>query len=148
MRLSAKCRYALAATTYMAQQYKNNESITLIRISEHLGVSKIYLEQVFSLLRINKIVTSTKGAQGGYQLSRTPDQIPVYEIFSSVETSLFEKTEDTVKDKAPDIEYALVAQIFDPMQEHLQSPLQQLTLQDLVKKSQLYQNEHAYMYYI
>ncbi|GAE87910.1 iron-sulfur cluster regulator IscR [Acetivibrio straminisolvens JCM 21531] len=44
----------------MAQQYNNGEHITVISISEKLGISKIYLEQVFSLLKKAKIVSSTK----------------------------------------------------------------------------------------
>ncbi|MEL7602247.1 MAG: Rrf2 family transcriptional regulator, partial [Bacillota bacterium] len=49
MRVSAKGRYALAAMLHMAQRADTGEYITVISISERLGISKIYLEQVFSL---------------------------------------------------------------------------------------------------
>ena len=49
MKISSKGRYALAALTYMAQLNAHHECITIIRISEKLGISKIYLEQVFCL---------------------------------------------------------------------------------------------------
>ncbi|HCX65526.1 MAG TPA: Rrf2 family transcriptional regulator, partial [Eubacteriaceae bacterium] len=75
MKLSAKGRYALAATTSMAQNKDKNEYITLISISEKLSISKIYLEQIFSLLKRGGVVNSIKGSQGGYQLSRSPKQI-------------------------------------------------------------------------
>ena len=51
MRISAKGRYGLAAMAYLAHSYNNGAPVTIIRISEKLGISKIYLEQVFSLLR-------------------------------------------------------------------------------------------------
>lgn len=75
MRISAKGRYALAAIISMAQQYNSGEHITVISISEKLGLSKIYLEQVFALLKKAEIVSSAKGAQGGYQLTRMPGQM-------------------------------------------------------------------------
>jgi Rrf2 family transcriptional regulator, cysteine metabolism repressor len=107
MRISAKGRYALAAVISMAQQYSNGEYITVISISEKLGISKIYLEQVFSLLKRGGLVRSVKGSQGGYQLARTPGRINVLDVLSAVENSLFEKTEETVSVGAPDIDTIL-----------------------------------------
>ena len=56
-----------------------------------LAVSKIYLEQVFSLLKRDGLANSIKGAQGGYQLSRPAEEISVYDILSVAELSMFEK---------------------------------------------------------
>ena len=47
MKISAKGRYGLAAMTYLARNYEAGTPITIISISEKLGISKIYLEQVF-----------------------------------------------------------------------------------------------------
>ena len=41
MRISAKGRYALAAAINMAENYSSGECITVISISEKLGISKI-----------------------------------------------------------------------------------------------------------
>lgn len=62
MKISSKGRYGLAAMICIAQNCKNNECITIIKISEILGISKIYLEQVFSLLKRAGLVNSIKGA--------------------------------------------------------------------------------------
>lgn len=148
MRLSAKGRYALAATTSMAQNQGNNEYITLISISEKLGISKIYLEQVFSLLRHGGIVNSIKGSQGGYQLSRLPQQITVYDILSAVETSLFESTEETLKEKAPEIEAAMCLSIYIPLDALIKSTLQQITLYDLVIEAEKHKSDQGFMFYI
>ena len=91
MKISTKGRYALASAIHIAQFYGSNEAITLISISESLGISKIYLEQVFALLKRGGIVISVKGAQGGYQLAKSPQQITAYDILSATEASLFEK---------------------------------------------------------
>jgi Rrf2 family cysteine metabolism transcriptional repressor len=148
MRLSAKGRYALAATTSMAQNKSGNEYITLISISEKLGISKIYLEQVFSLLKHGGIVNSIKGSQGGYQLSRPPKQITVYDILSAVETALFEITEETIKDNAPDIEEAMNRMIFAPLDSAIMSTLQSITLADLVAEAEKHKSNHGFMFFI
>ncbi len=148
MRLSAKGRYALAATTNMAQNNGSNEYITLISISEKLGISKIYLEQVFSLLKHGGIVNSIKGSQGGYQLSRIPKQISVFDILSAVETSMFELAEDTVKEKAPDIETALNRMIYAPLDLSIKTALQNITLYDLVAETEKYNPDQGFMFFI
>ena len=51
MKISAKGRYGLAAMTYLARNYAAGTPITIVSISEKLGISKIYLEQVFSMLK-------------------------------------------------------------------------------------------------
>ena len=88
MRISAKGRYGLAAMTHLAQCYQADMPITIISIAEKMGISKIYLEQVFSLLKRAGLVNSIKGAQGGYQLARAPEDITVGDIIDATEGPL------------------------------------------------------------
>ena len=147
MRISAKGRYALASVVHMAQQ-RNGESITLVSISERLGISKIYLEQVFSLLKRGELVTSVKGAQGGYLLSASPGQISVLDVLTAVETGLFDKTEDTVAERAPEIEFAMRERAFQALDDAVSASLSQVTLEDLVLASEKHKGDDAAMYYI
>lgn len=147
MRISAKGRYALAATTCMAQN-TNNEFITLISISERLNISKIYLEQVFSLLKRGGIVNSIKGSQGGYQLSRLSNQITVYDILSSVETSLFENAEETISGKAPEIESAMRFSVYEPLDSIVKESLQKISLYDLVSEAEKHKTDQGFMFFI
>ncbi|HWP50117.1 MAG TPA: Rrf2 family transcriptional regulator [Clostridia bacterium] len=146
--MSAKGRYALAAVIDMAQQYQNGEYITIFSISEKLGISKIYLEQVFSLLKRAELVLSVKGAQGGYQLTRMPRQITVLDVLLAVEQSLFEPAHETVSDKAPDIEAALRLSAFDVLDKAVRETLAKVTVSDLVNETEKHKAEHAMMFYI
>ncbi len=148
MRLSAKGRYALAATTSMAQNHDKNEYITLISISDRLGISKIYLEQIFSLLKHGGIVNSIKGSQGGYQLTKSPQQITVYDILASIETSLFEAAEKSVTEKAPDIEAAMGNLIYAPLDSSVMETLQKITLYDLVIEAEKHSEHQGLMFFI
>ena len=148
MRISTKGRYALAAVVSMAQQHGSGEYITAVSISERLGISKIYLEQVFSLLKRGGLVVSIKGAQGGYLLSRSPDKISAFDVLSAVEGSLFEKTEDTVADKAPEIETAMRKRVFDDLDVSLREVLSKVTLEDLKTEAEMHFSNSSAMFYI
>lgn len=148
MRISAKGRYGLAAMINMAGNYENGEYITVISISEKLGISKIYLEQVFSLLKRGGLVTSVKGAQGGYLLTRMPQQITAYDILSAVEQSLFENAEEAVSAKAPEIDAAMKVLVFNPLDEAARAALSKTTLYDLVHEADKHKQGQGLMFYI
>lgn len=148
MRISAKGRYALAAMIHMAQHTGTGEYITVISISETLGISKIYLEQVFSLLKRGELVNSVKGAQGGYQLTRMPKEITAYDVLSAVELSLFEKTEDTVAEKSVEMDKAMRLAVFEPLEQAARTSLQGVTLYDLAIETEKQKSAQGLMYFI
>ncbi len=148
MRISAKGRYALASVVSMAQQYNTGEFITLISISERLGISKIYLEQVFSLLKRAELVTSVKGSQGGYQLAHAPKLITALDVLAAVETSLFDRSEETVPEKAPEIEAAMRSLVFEALDQSVSEALIRCTIEDLLAAAEQHKAAHAVMFYI
>ncbi|MDF2943084.1 MAG: transcriptional regulator [Herbinix sp.] len=148
MKISTKGRYALAATISMAQFYSSSESVTLISISDRLGISKIYLEQVFSLLKRGGVVNSVKGSQGGYQLAKTPQQITVRDVLYATEASLFETTEDTVTKTIIEIEKAMQLRVFDSLDSIINNTLQNITLYDLVIEAENHKTDQGFMFFI
>lgn len=148
MRISSKGRYALAAVISMAENHNNGEFITVVSISEKLGISKIYLEQVFSLLKRGGIVISVKGAQGGYQLARMPRHITVLDVLSAVELSLFEPVGETVQAKAPEIDAAMQSSVFDAIDDAVRNTLEKITLLDLVNETEKHKTDQGLMFFI
>ena len=148
MKISAKGRYGLAAMSYIAQNYRTGSPITIISIAEKLGISKIYLEQVFSLLKRAGLVTSIKGAQGGYQLVQPPAAITVYDILGAIELALVEKAEDTVKEQAPALDKALQQAVFEVIDSTLQEKLQAISLQDILNETEKQKSAGDFMYFI
>ena len=148
MKISAKGRYGLASMVELAQNYDRGEYMTIVSISQRLDISKIYLEQVFSLLKRAQLVISTKGAQGGYQLSRTPLEITVYDILKAIELTLFEKAEKTVPQSAPEIDGAMQERVFGPLDDQIRQTLSQIHLYDLVQQAEKQKNDENFMFYI
>lgn len=147
MKLSAKGRYGLAAMTYIAQN-GHSGPVTIASIAEKLGISKIYLEQVFSLLKRAGLVSSIKGAQGGYQLSALPERITAYAVLSGIDLTLTEKIESTVAEKAPEIDQALNSVVFKTIDQALWETLDNITLSDIVKEAEKYGPNDQLMYFI
>jgi Rrf2 family protein len=148
MRISSKGRYGLASMISVAQLGSGGEFVTVVSIADKLGISKIYLEQVFSLLKRSKLVTSIKGSQGGYQLSKSPIKITAYDILQAVETSLFDKTERSVYDKAPEIENSLTSLVWNKLDSSITNILKEVTLDDLVIESERNKIDDQFMFYI
>jgi Rrf2 family protein len=148
MRISTKGRYALAAMIHMAAHYDSGENLTVISIAERLGTSKIYLEQIFSLLKRSGLLNSVKGAQGGYQLVRFPRQITAADILSAVELSLFEETKDTASGSAPEINKAIRLTVFAELDKKIKDTLGNITLETLVLAAEHHKTDDKMMFYI
>lgn len=87
MRLTAKGRYAVTAMLDIAV-HQEKGPISLADISERQGISLSYLEQLFSKLRRNDLVSSVRGPGGGYKLSRDSSDIFVAQIVDSVDETV------------------------------------------------------------
>lgn len=59
--------------------------VSLSEMAEHEELPRPYLEQLVVSLREAGLVTSTRGARGGYELSRAPTQIRMIEVITALE---------------------------------------------------------------
>lgn len=64
------------------------EPVRIKEISERQGISNKYLEQIISSLTKAGFVRSLRGPQGGYRLTKRPDQYTVGMILRLMEGSL------------------------------------------------------------
>ncbi|HHW47775.1 MAG TPA: Rrf2 family transcriptional regulator [Clostridiaceae bacterium] len=147
MKISAKGRYGLAAMVYMTQ-YLAADCVTVSKISEDLGISKIYLEQVFALLKKAGLVTSIKGSSGGYQLSRPPEEITAFDILNAIEITLFEPAEAISSEKSSYINKALESLLWNDLDNMVKQFLGSVTLDKLSNEAVKNLVNNEYMYYI
>ena len=87
MKISTKGRYALRLMIDLAM-HENEGYISIKSISQRQGISEKYLEQIIKMLSKNSLVESTRGAQGGYKLTKKPSEYTVGEILRVTEGSL------------------------------------------------------------
>lgn len=86
MKLSTRGRYGLKAMVDLAVHYGKG-MVSTASLAAMQGISDAYLEQLIAALRKAGLVTSLRGAQGGYALARPPDEINVSEVLRVLEGS-------------------------------------------------------------
>lgn len=87
MNITTKGRYALRIMIDLAQQEKDSV-VSLKSISDRQGISMKYLEAIAAVLNKAGYITSSRGKNGGYRLSRAPEEYPIGELLKLTEGSL------------------------------------------------------------
>ena len=135
MKLTNKGRYAVMA---MADLAKNNakKPINLTEISLRQGISLSFLEQLFLKLKKNNLVLSSRGPNGGYILSRDPDEIKLSSIINAVDEKI-----KTVKCKRESKKgcngksiKCITHDLWDDLENHINKFFENNTLNDILFK--------------
>ena len=87
MKLSTKGRYGLRALIDLAL-YSEIEPVSISCIAARQGISERYLEQLMALLKKAGLVTSIRGAGGGYVLAKKAEDISVGDVLRALEGKL------------------------------------------------------------
>jgi Rrf2 family protein len=69
-------------------EHRYDGFISLKEIAERQNISKLYLEQIVSLLNTSDILRANRGKQGGYMLAKDPSNCKVSQILRITEGSL------------------------------------------------------------
>ena len=123
MRLTTKGRFAVTAMIDLALR-STAGPVALAAISQRQQISLSYLEQLFSRLRKNGLVESTRGPGGGYTLGRSAAEISVADIVSAVDEPL----DDTGEERDDGYSRDLWRRLNEVMLQHMAT----ITLQSLV----------------
>jgi Rrf2 family transcriptional regulator, cysteine metabolism repressor len=84
MMFSTKAEYGVRVMAHLAKR-NGTEPVSLSAIADAEGLPLAYLEHLVARLRKAELVSSTRGAHGGYSLARTPDAITMAEIVRALE---------------------------------------------------------------
>ncbi|MDH5257874.1 MAG: Rrf2 family transcriptional regulator [Gammaproteobacteria bacterium] len=114
MKIPTKGRYAVSAMMDLAIHDKI-KPLTIAEIAEKQNISLSYLEQLFAVLRRNKLVRGTRGPGGGYRLAQPASTITVAQIIRTVDASV---TGDGLADDEY-LPYALWAELSRKMYQFL-----------------------------
>ncbi len=85
MNLSAKTEYACIAVLELAARNGSGDPVRIRDIADRHGVPSRFLVQILLQLKGAGIVTSTRGAAGGFQLAKEPKRITLAEVMSAIE---------------------------------------------------------------
>jgi Rrf2 family transcriptional regulator, cysteine metabolism repressor len=85
VKVSAKSEYACLAMLVLARLVPNDPPARIREISEAHGIPERYLVQILLQLKAAGLVTSTRGAAGGYRLARPATSISLREVLTAID---------------------------------------------------------------
>ena len=142
MKLTSKGRYAVMA---MADLAKNDvkKPTSLTEISLRQGISLSFLEQLFLRLKKSNLVLSTRGPNGGYLLSRSPEEIKLSSIIKAVDEKI--KTVKCKKNSKKGCNgksiKCITHNLWDDLENHINNFFEKNTLKDIIYKETRYEQK-------
>ena len=136
MKINSKSRYAVMALADIASFNKQNP-VSLRDISLRQNISLVYLEQIFSKLKKNNIVKSIRGANGGYVLTKDPEQIKLSNIFSAVDEKIktLQCKRESKKGCNGKLTKCITHNLWDDLEMHINDFFDKKNLGDILKNN-------------
>ena len=136
MKLTNKGRYAVMAMADLALNV-NQGPISLSEIALRQNISLAYLEQIFIKLKNNKLVKSSRGANGGYTLEKPASEIKLSNIICAVNEEV--KTLNCKKQSKRGCNNrsskCITHNLWDQLDQHINGFFEKVKLQDLTKQN-------------
>ena len=137
MKLSTKGKYGVKALFELAM-HQGNTPVSLKTIAERQDLSEHYLEQLVAPLRKAGLVTSVRGAQGGYMLARPAAQITVGDIIRVLEGPIGYAdcaTEAGVENGCEKADECLAHGVWEKVRDAIVKVVDGITLEDLCRQA-------------
>jgi Rrf2 family transcriptional regulator, cysteine metabolism repressor len=136
--ISNKSYYGISAIIYLAIKARGGH-VGVKDIATNQKIPLRFLELIFSRLKASEIVTSVRGAGGGYYLARPPEQITLADVIiaceGSSEFSVPAALAERMNNGDP-VGKSLV-KIINQQLENLQQGLRSITLADIIQSAGL-----------
>ncbi len=142
MKLSTKSRYGLKAILDIAL-YANDGTVSISEISDRTKISVNYLEQLIPKLRKSGLVSSTRGACGGYKLAKSPDDISIGDILRALEgdLTLVNCVNDESKGNCESASLCVTKFVWQKVNASINETVDNMMLCELVAQSKLINQE-------
>lgn len=138
MKISTRGRYGLKIAVDLAIYSGDDKLESIKSIANRSNLSEKYLERIVGMLRKSGIVESTRGAYGGYRLTKEADAIKVSEVLAAVEDRMV-PVECLVKeiDCGIDCDKCATRKFWGKMWNHIREVTENVTLGDLADTGRL-----------
>ncbi len=134
--ISTRGRYALRMMLDLAQN-QGDGVVALKDIAARQEISKKYLEQIIPVLNRAGLLQTARGVQGGYRLTRRPEEYTVWDILRTTETGLQSVAclEPSVPPCRREAE-CLTKPVWEGLDRVVSEYLTSITLQDILDRKQ------------
>ena len=106
MKLSRTVSYAVRATLQLAQN-SSSAPVPCSKLASEGEMPERFLLQILRVLVTHGILKSTRGVEGGYSLSRSPEAISLLEVIEAIDGPLETAGESPATDEPADVQQLL-----------------------------------------
>lgn len=135
MRVSAKAQYACIAMLELASNYQDPQLHQVKTIADAHGISPRFLVQILLQLKVNGLVRSVRGAAGGYQLARSPEQITLADVINAIDDPA-PAMPPALKALKPSMAVDALSSVLQDVDAKERQLLRELTLAELIRRTQ------------
>ena len=118
----------------LAASRDSSQPLRVKTIAEAHGIPLRFLVQILLQLKGAGLVASTRGAAGGYHLTRQPDMISIADIINIIDRALPARSSGSQPPQS--LAFSTLRGIWRDVQVVQQQMLEQITLADLVRQTQ------------
>ncbi len=147
VKLTTRGRYGTRALLDLALHW-GNEPVPLKEVARRQTIPLHYLEHLMAPLVAAGIVGSTRGARGGVQLLRHPQEVKLSEVIQLLEGSIAPVECINNPESCPSYDLCVTRDVWDEMKKAVDGVLESTTLQDLVERQNRKVQSTKSMYYI
>ncbi len=147
MKFSTRSRYGLRAMLVLAQN-EGGGSVMNKEIAEKQNLPITYLEQLMLTLRKAGLVIATRGAHGGYVLSKEAKDIPLADIVQALEGPLDIADCADIPNCPMDAGACAIRDVFSEANKALYDVFRGISLADLAYRQRLKEQSSEPMYFI
>lgn len=143
MKLSTKGRYGLRAMIDLVL-HSETEPVSISSIAARQSISESYLEQLIAKLRRAGLVTSVRGAGGGYVPSRNAEEISVGDVLRALEGNLdpVECPGLLEKNGCHGADVCVTKYVWKRINDSINRTVDEIKISDLVKESREVQEKN------
>jgi Rrf2 family protein len=117
-------------------------------IARRQGIPARFLEQVLHAMKKAGLVSSQRGAQGGYVLTKKPSDVSVAEILEALEGPFLRMSEMNGRLHPTTKSQALLAKVWDRVYEAERQVLEGITVEELAGQQRQIEQQRSLMYHI
>ena len=133
MRISTKGRYGARLMLELALHYEKG-TVLLKDIAKNQEISEGYLEHLLPVLKAAGLITSSRGAHGGYTLARNPSEITLKDVVQSLEGSLFPVECVDTPAVCQRIKSCITRDVWKELGEKISQTLDSVTLKNVIER--------------
>ncbi|MEZ5360337.1 MAG: Rrf2 family transcriptional regulator [Candidatus Zixiibacteriota bacterium] len=135
MKFSTRARYGLRMMVELARLQQSENLVQLKRIAKITGLSNNYLGQLAISLKDDGLLLGVSGKNGGYKLSRAPEEITLRQIIRAVQGPILVTDCVANPDQCLNAEFCEARTIWVLVSEKIQELLEEFSLADLIDKN-------------